>query len=139
MAGPSASDAAPPAASAVPATTSGSRGPRAPITRPVNGESTMTSAPTGSRLSPAVSAGMPRTSCRYWVVRNRNAPNPHSANTAITMAAPNGTLRNSGSSSSGSARRGSYARMPSTASAATATRPRMTGDVQPSRRDSMIA
>ena len=107
MAGPSQIDAAPPSASADPATTSGSLGPRAPTSRPVNGESTTTSPPTGSRHHPAVSADMPRTSCRYWVVTNRNALNPHKAQSAIRIAELNDTLRNRRSSSSGSARRGS--------------------------------
>ena len=101
------SDSRPPRASAAPATTSGSRGPRAPTSLPAKGESSAISAPTGSRLSPARNADMPRTCWRYSVVTNRNAPNAHSANTAMRIAELNGTLRNSRSSSSGSARRGS--------------------------------
>ncbi len=65
VAGPSQIDAPPPSASAAPETISGSRGPRAPTSRPARGESTTTSTPTGSRHSPAWSADMPRTSCRY--------------------------------------------------------------------------
>jgi hypothetical protein len=42
---------------------------------------------------------MPRTSCRYRVVTNRNAPNPHKAKSAIRIAALNDTLRNRRSSS----------------------------------------
>ena len=65
----------------------------------------MTSTPTGSRQSPVAIADRPRTSCRYSVVVNRNAPNPHSANSAIRIAEVNGTLRNMRRSSSGSSRR----------------------------------
>ena len=99
----------------------------------------MISTPTGSRHSPVVRADMPRTSCRYRVVTNRNAPKPHKANSASRMAELNGTLRNRRSSSSGSTRRGSEPRMPSTPSPATASRPRMTGEAQPNVLDSMIA
>ncbi len=91
----------------MPETTSGSRGPRAPTSRPVYGDSNAISAPDRQQASPASSADMPRTSCRYSVVTNRNAPKPQSANSAIRIAELNGTLRNRRSSSSGSARRGS--------------------------------
>lgn len=107
MTGPSQIDAPPPRASAAPEITSGSRGPCLPTRRPVSGETNTIITPTGSRHSPAMSAVMPRTSCRYRVVTNRNAPNAHNPQSAMTIAALNGTLRNSRNSSNGSARRGS--------------------------------
>src|SRR5262249_836086 len=64
----------PPGASAARGTPGGGGGRRARPARPARGDTPTIIPPPGSRHSPAVSAGRPRTSCRYRVVTNKNAP-----------------------------------------------------------------
>ena len=95
------------AASAAPAAMAGIRAPRRAMSRPASGAHTAISAAIGPMVSPAPSADMPRTSCKYRVDRN---PNPASAampQTPEATAAVNRALRNRPSWISGSARRGS--------------------------------
>jgi uncharacterized protein YcfJ len=61
----------------------------------------------GSSVRPARSALKPRTSCRYRVVRKRKPALAAMAQTAVALAALNGTDLKNRKSISGSGRRGS--------------------------------
>src|SRR5487761_556261 len=79
--------------SAAPAMTSGSRGPRRATIRPASGAQAAITIGIGSRVRPARSADIPRTSCKYRVDRNKNPAIDAIAQTAVRLAPANGTLR----------------------------------------------
>jgi hypothetical protein len=123
---------------AVPASTSGSRVPIAPTSRPDSGATTAVAPAIGSVYRPACSAENPRTSCRYSAFRNRKPLIAANAHTAMTVAPENGTLRKKRRSRSGSVRRGSYATSAATAAAPSMKQPRISADRHPASGPSMI-
>ncbi len=116
---------------ASPASTSGSRGPRLPTSRPDTGANRKISTAMGSVSRPACSALKPRVSCRYRVFRNRKPPSTPNASTAITLAPLNGTLRKKRTSSSGWNRRDSTRTSATAATAATANMATISGEPHP--------
>ncbi len=95
---------------AVPAISSGSRGPRVPISRPDSGAHRKVGTAIGSIHRPASRALSPRTFWRYSVDRKRNPPSAANEVTAVTVAPLNGAERKKRRSMRGSRRRGSYSR-----------------------------
>ncbi|WFR67885.1 hypothetical protein P9139_05710 [Curtobacterium flaccumfaciens] len=93
---------APAAPTPRPARTSGMREPTDPTSRPDAGDTTIVATAAGRVQSPASNGDMPRTSCRYSALRNRNAPFAPNAATAVTTAEENGMLRKKRTSTSGS-------------------------------------
>ncbi len=73
------------------------------------------------------------------MLRNRNAPNPENALTAMTDAPEKGTLRKKRSSIRGSGRRSSYTIRAASAATAATEHAMITGAPQPLLGTSMIA
>ena len=117
---------------AAPPASAGMRQPRRAMTRLASGAHTAISAGMGAIVSAARSTGMPRTSCRYSVVRNRKPAIAATAHTAVTAAALNGRLRNMAGSIIGSARCRSQAARTARARAAAASRPPSAASASPS-------
>ena len=92
-----------------PPTNSARRGPRRPTMRPESGAKKSVIAAIGSVQRPAVKAERcgTRTSCKYSVLMNRNAPSAENARTAIALAPEKGRLRKKRGSINGSSRRAS--------------------------------
>jgi hypothetical protein len=126
--------------SAAPPITSGTRAlPRLVAIRVARGGQIAMAAAAGSMRRPACSAGKPRTSCRYRVLRKRKPPRQANVHTALTAEPANGGLRKNLGSMSGSARRSSQATRRPSATPVTMNRPRISGERQPAPGPSMIA
>jgi len=124
---------------AAPPASAGMRQPRRAMIRLASGAHTAISAGMGAIVSAARSTGMPRTSCRYSVLKNRKPAIAATAHTAVTAAALNGRLRNMAGSIIGSARCRSQAASTARAAAAAASSPAVRGERHPQSGPWMIA
>jgi len=126
--------------SAAPPSISGTRAlPRLPAIRVASGGQTAMAAAAGSMRTAACSADRPRPSCRYRVLRKRKPPRHANVHRPLTAEPANGRLPKNRGSISGSSRRSSQATRRHSVTAASANRPRISADRQPTPGPSMIA